>query len=1250
MKGKDVNMPNNKKKNNRGKTSVVGSILLVVVLAISLVVCQFNLPKESLHASKSVINEADKKVEKPKKADNNETANKEDEDIADSSITSPETTDEKDKTETSKDDQSSNNQNDNTEDNSKETSKDKTEVEADNGSDPTPINDENKDKALDNPENNPFLPQLLNKDGKKDVVSTKKKTSKQLKASSLISTDDYEFNPDTGNLLIKTTVGLTSFATNTDIDLTTITSAVFDDSITSIPDYTVNYDTNDYSYFSKTQITSVNLNNVTIIGAYAFFNDKYLINVNMPKVTNVGDSAFYCASSLVHIDLSKITSVGTYSFSNCTSLESVDLSSLSILGLYTFKYCPKLASVNLSEDLRTITVQCFESCGIKSIDLKNVASVGYSAFGGCTKLTDVDFGDVTSLDSYSFSGCTSLKKIDISGLSIIGGGAFASCLYLSDVNFPGSARYGAYINGYYGWDSSFNNCALDLSDSYPTGSSKDSFQNQVPKVFFTLDKTSDTIFTGDSFTEPTYSLKSKTGADYATLIASKPEWLKTSATVPEVTKSGDTIDTSIPGTYTITYSIPDTYYADNNTLTYTLTVKDPNASLDSTSETFDKYSANENNKNISVKLDKGKYDLTSITNGDTTLTKGSDYSVDGDTYTFNKSYLSSLSNGSNTLTFNMSGGTTPTLTIDIQDTTPINASITPDTAVFDKYNLSDNYKDISITLDKGSYNLENLYNGNNPLSKNSQYTVDGDTYTFSKEYLSTISKGKQDFEFYMSGGTTPILYITIQDSTPIDAIITPITATFDKYSEGQNYKNISVTLNKGTYEFAAIKHNGINLSENIDYTVNGDTYTFPISYLFKLANGDNIITFNMSGGATPTLTINVEDTTPIDGSLDNSETIFDKTMGSDDYDDVSVNLNPGSYSLLSIDDNDYSLVKDQDYTKDENKYTIKKDYFQNIDEGDHDFIFKMSGGNSPQFTVHIVKSRTIDASVTPNTAVFDKNKNSKNHKNIQVLLDPVVYDIYGIKNGNYTLVKGKDYAIKENKPFVQSNIDNDKNSKAENLKIQKYSNTNTISLNSKIDLFSNLSLIDSNKTGDLYSKTSDLNGILNQGINKTSYTNTEADDVLYTILTNYLDTLKVGTHTLTFDVSEGVAPVLTINVTDTTKKDDGKNSGKNDGKNSGKTDGKDSGKNNGKSDSGKTDGKNGGKTDDGNNGNGKSSNDSSGNNSSSSRNGSSSKINGSIKTADTVDIQMWIGLALISLILFASIASYIKDRRRGSKK
>lgn len=93
----------------------------------------------------------------------------------------------------------------------------------------------------------------------------------------------------------------------------------------------------------------------------------------------------------------------------------------------------------------------------------------------------------------------------------------------------------------------------------------------------------------------------------------------------------------------------------------------------------------------------------------------------------------------------------------------VNASISPKTAKFDKNMDSANYKDIAVTLTKGSYNLSKITLGSKELSTGKDYTVSGSTVTFKKEYLVTLDEGQEEFTFDMSGGTDPVLKITVKN-------------------------------------------------------------------------------------------------------------------------------------------------------------------------------------------------------------------------------------------------------------------------------------------------------------------------------------------------------------------------------------------------------------------------------------------------------------------------------------------------------
>jgi len=88
-----------------------------------------------------------------------------------------------------------------------------------------------------------------------------------------------------------------------------------------------------------------------------------------------------------------------------------------------------------------------------------------------------------------------------------------------------------------------------------------------------------------------------------------------------------------------------------------------------------------------------------------------------------------------------------------------------------------------------------------------------------------------------------------------NASLSSTTATFDK----SDVKDITVTLNRGVHTLSSIMHGSRTLADGTDYTISGNTVTLRASWLGTLATGNQTITFNMSGGTSPTFTITVRD-------------------------------------------------------------------------------------------------------------------------------------------------------------------------------------------------------------------------------------------------------------------------------------------------------------------------------------------------------------------------------------------------------
>jgi len=188
----------------------------------------------------------------------------------------------------------------------------------------------------------------------------------------------------------------------------------------------------------------------------------------------------------------------------------------------------------------------------------------------------------------------------------------------------------------------------------------------------------------------------------------------------------------------------------------------PSASLDKTTATFDKNPAV--SADIPVTINYNGNTLSSIKNGATVLTKGTDYTVSGNVVTLSKNYFSAQSASTVTLTFVFSGGNDATLKVTLVDTSP-SASINPNAAVFDK--ASGKQENIVVTLAPNGNTLVGLKNGSKSLVSGTDYTVSGTTVTILSSYLNQFAIGNQSIVFEMNKGTNPVLAVTIKDSSVV---------------------------------------------------------------------------------------------------------------------------------------------------------------------------------------------------------------------------------------------------------------------------------------------------------------------------------------------------------------------------------------------------------------------------------------------------------------------------------------------------
>lgn len=99
-------------------------------------------------------------------------------------------------------------------------------------------------------------------------------------------------------------------------------------------------------------------------------------------------------------------------------------------------------------------------------------------------------------------------------------------------------------------------------------------------------------------------------------------------------------------------------------------------------------------------------------------------------------------------------------------TTPglVNAGLDMQSADFDRNPASAGHRDVSVTLSPGSYSLRGIRMRGVPLTAGKDYTVSGGSYTFASAFLGGLSEGVHPIAFDMSGGTDPVLTVTVTDS------------------------------------------------------------------------------------------------------------------------------------------------------------------------------------------------------------------------------------------------------------------------------------------------------------------------------------------------------------------------------------------------------------------------------------------------------------------------------------------------------
>lgn len=210
---------------------------------------------------------------------------------------------------------------------------------------------------------------------------------------------------------------------------TTVTSVVIPDGVQEIQKY---------AFYNCSGLRSVTLpDSVKFIREYSFYGAEKLTTVNLENVQVIGAYAFSGCGDLADITLPVTYAIGVRAFQNCTSLTSLDLSKLRNTGKEAFKGCSSLKQVTLAEKTK-LSEGMFVQCGLETVDLYAALEIPAYCFAQCPALTTVTFhNDLVKIGTGAFCQNDSLVNVVFPArVDTIGEQAFYDCNSLEAITLP----------------------------------------------------------------------------------------------------------------------------------------------------------------------------------------------------------------------------------------------------------------------------------------------------------------------------------------------------------------------------------------------------------------------------------------------------------------------------------------------------------------------------------------------------------------------------------------------------------------------------------------------------------------------------------------------------------------------------------------------------------------------------------------------------------------------------------------------
>lgn len=156
------------------------------------------------------------------------------------------------------------------------------------------------------------------------------------------------------------------------------------------------------------------------------------------RIFAIADSVFQKHTELESLILPYVTLVGDNAFSGCTALTQAELPKLQQLGEEAFAGCKALVEAETGDSLTHIGRRAFAETALQRLRLgKGVTVIPEGLCNDCTHLESVRLqGQVTEIGSWAFEGCDRLKTVTgTEHLRRVGDYAFSDCRQV-EFNFP----------------------------------------------------------------------------------------------------------------------------------------------------------------------------------------------------------------------------------------------------------------------------------------------------------------------------------------------------------------------------------------------------------------------------------------------------------------------------------------------------------------------------------------------------------------------------------------------------------------------------------------------------------------------------------------------------------------------------------------------------------------------------------------------------------------------------------------------